>query len=76
MIIYIYLLISFVLNILCKYSSSKKLLDSNLESSTRVSRVTRHRRINRPTNCTGWRDICQHSPCCTCCMVHHCFAAP
>jgi len=37
--IYIYL---FVLNIPCEYLSSKKLLDSNLESSTRVTRVTRH----------------------------------
>jgi len=36
----------FILNILGEYSSSKKLLDSNLESSTRVTRVTRH----SPTN--------------------------
>ena len=50
MIIYTYLLISFLLNILCEYSSSKKLLDSNLESSTRVSRVTRHSPNNRLTD--------------------------
>ena len=30
------------MKILCEYSSSKKLLDSDLESSTRVTRVTRH----------------------------------
>jgi len=53
MIIYIYLLILFVPNILCEYSSSKKLFDSNLESSTRVSRVTRHSHNNRPTDPQG-----------------------
>ena len=30
------------IKILSEYSSSKKLLDSDLESSTRVTRVTRH----------------------------------
>ena len=53
MIIHIYLLISFVLNILCEYSSSKKLLDSNLESSTGVSRVIRHSPNNQPADHTG-----------------------
>jgi len=33
----------FILNILGEYSSSKKLLDSNLESSTRVTRHSRSR---------------------------------
>ena len=38
----IYLYLFNYIKILCEYSSSKKLLDSDLESSTRVTRVTRH----------------------------------
>ena len=38
----IYLYLFNYIKILCEYSSSKKLLDSILESSTRVTRVTRH----------------------------------
>ena len=44
MLIFNYL---FILNILGEYLSSKKLLDSNLESSTRVTRVTRHSPIDQ-----------------------------
>ena len=37
---YFYLLL--IVNVLCQYSSSKKLLNSNLESGTRITRVTQH----------------------------------
>jgi len=40
--LYLFTYLIFLLNILGEYSSSKKLLDSNLESSTSVTRVTRH----------------------------------